>query len=95
VHYPRRASKDITYSFETPTFYQNDLAMRNTADRSISPVRVLFILLKMPFTTSMKERERGNSFVLSQTPHETLVNTYIYMLYILVDSITFSSSSAY
>jgi hypothetical protein len=30
--YPRRGSRGVRYSSETPTFYQNYLAMRNTAD---------------------------------------------------------------
>jgi hypothetical protein len=30
--YPRRWQRHLRYSFETPTFYRNDLAMRNIAD---------------------------------------------------------------
>jgi hypothetical protein len=29
---PKGQQRRLIYSFETPTFYQNDLAMRNTAD---------------------------------------------------------------
>jgi hypothetical protein len=37
--YHRRGSRDISYSSDTPTFYQNDLSMRNTA-KSPSDVKL-------------------------------------------------------
>jgi hypothetical protein len=45
-------------------------------DCSLSQVGMLFTL-KSLFTTSMEERERCYSFVLSRTPHETL-DIYIF-----------------
>jgi hypothetical protein len=62
------------------TFHQKLLAMRNTADvtggkpiavllQSVSGVSAINPLVA--FTTSMEERERCYSFILSQTPHET------------------------
>jgi hypothetical protein len=34
------AETNLRYSSETPTFYQNDLAMRNTADVTDKPIAV-------------------------------------------------------
>jgi hypothetical protein len=77
--------RHLRYFSATPTFYQNDLALRNTADVTCGkPIAVssqsisggALLIFKSPFTTSMEERERYYSFVLSQTPHET----YYYVL---------------
>jgi hypothetical protein len=35
----------------------------------------VLLILKSPFTTSIEERERCYSFVLSRTPHETVPDT--------------------
>jgi hypothetical protein len=57
--------------------------MRNTADvTGGKPIAVLLqsisgvsaINLYSPFTTSMEERERCYSFILSRTPHETMLS---------------------
>jgi hypothetical protein len=74
--YPRR------YSSETPTFYQNDLAMRNTAgltggkpiavwSQSISCVSVVNTLVAF---YDNHEWQRCYSFVLSRTLQETIIN---------------------
>jgi hypothetical protein len=75
---PRRGSRDnLSYSSETPTFYQNELAIRNTADvtggkpiaiwsQSFSGVSDV-----IPFVTSMKETEWCYSSILSRTLLET------------------------
>jgi hypothetical protein len=47
----------------------------SSSDRSLSQAQMLFIL-KSPFTTSMEERERCNSIILSRTPHETRPKKY-------------------
>jgi hypothetical protein len=60
------------------TFYQNDLAMRNTLDVAggkpiavwLQPISGGNTVNHMPFTTSMEEKERCYSFVLSRAPHE-------------------------
>jgi hypothetical protein len=63
-----REQRHLRYTCETPKLYQNNLALRNTADvtgdaqsdHSLSQVWVL-IIFKSPFTISMK-RERCYSF---------------------------------
>jgi hypothetical protein len=76
-----QGQKHLRYSPETPTFYQNDLAMRNTTDvidgkpiavwsQSIYGVRAVH--LEVAFTTSIKELKVHYYFVLSRTSHETL-----------------------
>jgi hypothetical protein len=61
--------------------------MKNTADvTGGKPVAVLLqsisgvsaINLYSPFTTFMEERERCYSFVLSRTPHETLLIIFVF-----------------
>jgi hypothetical protein len=61
-------------------FYHNDLAMRNTADvTGGKPIAVWLQSISggyavnplVAFMTSMEERDRWYSFVLSRTPHET------------------------
>jgi hypothetical protein len=78
--YHRRGSRDISGIPPSP-FYQNDLAMRNTAyiinrcllpfDCSQSQVLVLLVL-QSPFTTSLEERKNCYFYLLSRT----LINNY-------------------
>jgi hypothetical protein len=68
-------------SSETPTFYQNDLAKRNTADETGGkPIAVRLQSISGGDVANplfafydIHERERCYSFVLSRTPHETLL----------------------
>jgi hypothetical protein len=73
-------------SSETPTFNRTYLAMRNTVDvTSRKPITVqsqsiqCVLILESPFTTSIAERERCYSYVLSRTPHETSSSSSAYL----------------
>jgi hypothetical protein len=70
--YPPRGSRGIS---DSSKFYQNYLAMSNTADvvNAINPL--------VAFTTSMEERERCYFFILSQTPHETYSYCYYFIIW--------------
>jgi hypothetical protein len=60
---------------------------------------VVLLILQSPFTTSMEERERCYSFILSRTPHETVPDDdyqynflYWFMYIYLLSSICNTSS---
>jgi hypothetical protein len=87
-----------TYSCEMPTIYQNYLATRNIADptggksiavwlQPISGVSAINPLIA--FTTSMEERERCYSFILSRihTRHG-IINNWFFFLHILCGHFT-------
>jgi hypothetical protein len=88
--YSRRGSSHLRYSFETPTFYQNYLAMRNTAgvtsskpiavwSQSMSCVGAVNPLVAFYDIHGWKgERERCYSFILSGIPHETILEELLY-----------------
>jgi hypothetical protein len=90
----------VVFKTITPTFYQNDLALKNAADVTggkpfavwcgLSQVEVQLIL-KLPFTT-MKENERCCSFVLSRTQHGTYKN-YIFFFFLPLAQFTWGRRS--
>jgi hypothetical protein len=78
--YHSRKQRHLRYFSELPPFYQ---LKTNTVDvtggepiavlfQSISDVSAINPLVTHPFTTSMEEREKCYSFILSRTPHETI-----------------------
>jgi hypothetical protein len=84
---PKRAVETFRCSSETPTLYQNYLAMRNTADVTVKPIAVWSqsisgvnaINTLVAFYDIHGRKREVLFFYLSQTPHETIDDSYVYI----------------
>jgi hypothetical protein len=82
TRYPRRGSRGVSDIAPRPTFYQNYLAVRNTADVTGGKPIAVYLRCKCYLSYSRLVRhpwkkERGAIFILSRTAHETLSSSYI------------------
>jgi hypothetical protein len=71
---PKGQQRSLRYSFETPTFYQNDLGMRNTAGVTGGKPTAVYLRRECcnSFSRLLRHSWKKETRVLSRTLHENV-----------------------